>query len=155
MLVNDPPVPDPKDPSQLDSTMFKGKAMTYYGRWTYKFEIASTKGAAAAIIVHQTIPAAYPWTVVEHSWSGEQMDVKHPDGNKGVVAVQSWITYEKAKELFKATGKDFDKLALGARNRDFKPVALGATATFHIQHTVRAVQSHNVVRSKLSPAAIC
>ena len=68
MLVNDPPVRDPKDSTQLDSTVFHGKAMTYYGRWTYKYEIASAKGAAAAIIVHQSGPAGYPWEVVEHSW---------------------------------------------------------------------------------------
>ena len=145
MLINDPPVPDPKDSTQLDSTVFHGKAMTYYGRWTYKFEIASTKGAAAAIIVHQTVPAAYPWSVVEHSWSKENMDVKHPDGNKAHVAVESWITYEKAKELFKASGKDFDALARSARARDFKPVSLGATATFHLKNTVRQLQSHNVI----------
>ncbi len=145
MLINDPPVPDPKDSTQLDSTVFHGKAMTYYGRWTYKFEIASTKGAAAAIIVHQTIPAAYPWGVVEHSWSKENMDVKHPDGNKAHVGIESWITYDKAKELFKASGKDFDALARSARQRDFKPVLLGSTATIHIKNTVRQVQSHNVI----------
>ena len=65
MLIGDPPVPDPKDPSKLDDKMFKGKAMTYYGRWTYKYEIAAQKGAAAAIIIHETEPAAYPWQVVK------------------------------------------------------------------------------------------
>ena len=145
MLINDPPVTDPRDSTQLDSTVFHGKAMTYYGRWTYKFEIASAKGAAAAIIVHQTAPAAYPWDVVEHSWSGENMDVKHPDGNKAHVGIESWITYEKAKELFKASGKDFDALARSARERNFKPVPLGATATIHIKNAVREVHSHNVV----------
>ena len=145
MLINDPPVRDPKDSTRLDSMVFHGKAMTYYGRWTYKFEIASAKGAAAAIVVHQTIPAAYPWEVVEHSWSKENMDVKHPDGNKAHVGIESWITYEKAKELFKASGKDFDALARGARERDFTPVSLGATATFHLKNTVRQFQSHNVV----------
>jgi Zn-dependent M28 family amino/carboxypeptidase len=145
MLVNDPPVPDPKDSTQLDSTVFHGKAMTYYGRWTYKYEIASTKGAAAAIIVHQTGPAGYPWEVVEHSWSRENMDVKHPDGNKAHVAIESWITLDRARELFKAAGKDFDKLQRAARDRDFHPVSLGATATIHIKNTVRAVHSHNVV----------
>src|SRR5213592_3231855 len=67
MLIGDPPVPDPKDPSKLDDKMFKGKAMTYYGRWTYKYEIAAQKGAAAAIIIHETEPAAYPWQVVRSS----------------------------------------------------------------------------------------
>ncbi len=68
MLIGDPPVPDPKDPSKLDDKMFKGKAMTYYGRWTYKYEIAAQKGAAGAIIIHETEPAAYPWQVVRSSW---------------------------------------------------------------------------------------
>src|SRR5438034_7804561 len=71
MLIGDPPVPDPKDPSKLDEKMFKGKAMTYYGRWTYKYEIAAQKGAAAAIIIHETEPAAYPWQVVKSSWGKE------------------------------------------------------------------------------------
>jgi Zn-dependent M28 family amino/carboxypeptidase len=145
MLVNDPPVPDPRDSTQLDSTVFRGNAMTYYGRWTYKYEIASTKGAAAAIVVHQTGPAGYPWGVVAHSWSGENMDVKHPDGNKAQVGIQAWITYDRAKELFKAAGKDFDQLERAARERDFHPVPLGATATFHVRNTVRQVHSHNVV----------
>ncbi|HEX3928938.1 MAG TPA: M28 family metallopeptidase [Gemmatimonadales bacterium] len=145
MLINDPPVPDPKDSTQLDSTMFRGKAMTYYGRWTYKYEIASLKGAAAAIIVHQTIPAAYGWDVVEHSWSGENMDVKQPSGSAAPVGVEAWITYDKAKELFKASGKDFDALERSARDRNFHPVDLGATATFHIKNTVRPVESHNIL----------
>jgi Zn-dependent M28 family amino/carboxypeptidase len=145
MLVNDPPVPDPKDSTQLDSTVFHGKAMTYYGRWTYKYEIASTKGAAAAIIVHQSAPAGYPWDVVQHSWSRENMDVKHPDGNRAHVGIESWITYEKARELFQAAGKDFDELERAARQRDFHPVVLGATATIHLKNTVRPVHSHNVV----------
>jgi Zn-dependent M28 family amino/carboxypeptidase len=145
MLVNDPPVPDPKDSTRLDSAVFHGSAMTYYGRWTYKYEIASAKGAAAAIIVHQTAPAGYPWEVVEHSWSRENMDVKHPDGNKAHVGIEAWITLDRAKELFKAAGKDFDKLERAARERDFHPVPLGATATIHLANTVRAVHSHNVV----------
>src|SRR5260370_32068058 len=68
MLIGDPPVPDPKDASKLDDKMFKGKAMTYYGRWTYKYEIAAQKGAAAAVIIHETEPAAYPYSVVKTSW---------------------------------------------------------------------------------------
>ncbi|MGH7524924.1 MAG: M28 family metallopeptidase [Gemmatimonadales bacterium] len=145
MLINDPPVPDPRDSTQLDTTVFRGKAMTYYGRWTYKYEIATQKGAAAAIIVHQTAPAAYGWDVVDHSNSHENMDVKHADNNKNRVAVQSWITYDKAKELFKASGQDFDALERSARRKDFHPVDLGATATFHLRNTVREVHSHNII----------
>ena len=75
MLVNDPPVPDPNDPSKLDPAVFKGRAMTYYGRWTYKYEIASEKGAAAAILIHETGPAGYPFEVVRGSWSRENFDI--------------------------------------------------------------------------------
>ena len=71
MLVNDPAVPDPKDASRLDDKMFRGKAMTYYGRWTYKYEIAAKKGAAAALIIHETGPAGYPYSVVQDSWGRE------------------------------------------------------------------------------------
>lgn len=145
ILVNDPPVPDPGDTTRLDSTMFRGKAMTYYGRWTYKYEEASRKGAAAAIIVHQTAPAGYPWSVVSDSWGGENMDVKHADGNVGRVAIESWITYDRAKQLFAAAGKDFDALERSARSRDFQPVALAATATIHLKNAVRTVQTRNVI----------
>lgn len=75
MLVNDPPIPDPNNPGQLDSTMFGGKAMTYYGRWTYKYEIAAEKGAAAAIIIHETGPAGYPYEVLSGSNSREGFDI--------------------------------------------------------------------------------
>jgi hypothetical protein len=125
--------------------MFRGKAMTYYGRWTYKYEIASAKGAAAAIIVHQTIPAAYGWDVVDHSNSHENMDVRHPDNNKGRVQVESWITYETAKKLFQAAGQDFDALERSARSKDFHPVDLKATATFHLANKVREVHSANIL----------
>jgi Zn-dependent M28 family amino/carboxypeptidase len=145
MLVNDPPVRDPHDTTQLDSTMFRGKAMTYYGRWTYKYEIASTKGAAAAIIIHQTGPAGYPWNVVEDSWGHEIMDTEHPDGNKSRVAIESWITEAKARELFAAAGANFDKLLIAARSPGFHPVALHATATFHLKNTMRQVHTQNVV----------
>jgi Zn-dependent M28 family amino/carboxypeptidase len=125
--------------------MFRGKAMTYYGRWTYKYEIASAKGAAAAIIVHQTIPAAYGWDVVDHSNSHENMDVRHPDNNKGRVQVESWITYETATKLFQAAGQDFDALERAARTKEFRPVDLKATATFHLANKVREVHSANIL----------
>src|SRR6202022_1549485 len=82
MLINDPPIPDPKDPTKLDEKMFKGKAMTYYGRWTYKYEIAAQRGAAAAVIIHETEPAAYPWQVVKSSWAKENFELDRPDKNK-------------------------------------------------------------------------
>ena len=126
MLVNDPPVADPKDPSKLDPAFFKGRAMTYYGRWTYKYEIASDKGATAAILVHETGPAGYPFEVVKGSWSRENFDIAPPQSGPapGRVAVEGWITLEKAKELFHATGHDFDSLKQAATRRDFRPQPL-------------------------------
>src|SRR5262249_30032956 len=100
MLIGDPPIPDPKNPSKLDDKMFKGKAMTYYGRWTYKYEIAAKKGAAAAIIVHETEPAAYPWQVVRSSWSKENFELDNPNKNMDAVSARSWITLDVAKKLF-------------------------------------------------------
>ena len=75
MLINDPQIPDQNDPSKLDEKMFKGRAMTYYGRWSYKYEIAAQKGAAAAVIIHETEPAAYPYSVVRTSWSKENFEL--------------------------------------------------------------------------------
>jgi Zn-dependent M28 family amino/carboxypeptidase len=145
MLINDPAVPDGRDSSKLDDKMFKGKAMTYYGRWTYKYEIASEKGAAAAIIIHETEPAGYPYEVVSGSWSRENFDIQTPDKNMGRVAVESWITTEKAKELFTAGGQDFDNLKKAAIARDFKPVPLNAKANFTVKNTIREINSNNVI----------
>jgi Zn-dependent M28 family amino/carboxypeptidase len=145
MLINDPAVPDASDPSKLDEKMFKGKAMTYYGRWTYKYEIASKKGAAAAIIIHETGPAGYPYEVVSGSWSRENFDIQTPDKNMNRVAVESWITTDRAKDLFAASGQDFDALKKAAVAKDFKPVALSAKANFDIKNTLREINSNNVV----------
>ena len=145
MLVNDPPVVDPNDPSKLDEHMFKGRAMTYYGRWTYKYEIASEKGAAAAIIVHQTEPAAYPWEVVQNSWSGEKFDTAAINQHMDRVPIESWITLDKARELFSAAGQDFDVLFKSAARADFKPVALKAKANLAVTNALRELTSYNVV----------
>jgi Zn-dependent M28 family amino/carboxypeptidase len=145
MLINDPAVPDPADPSKLDDTMFKGRAMTYYGRWTYKYEIAATLGAAAAIIVHETEPAGYPYEVVASSWGRENFDIRTPDGNMNRAAVESWIRLDRARELFAAAGQDFDALKKAATSRNFKPVPLDATASFALKNTIREIDSTNVV----------
>lgn len=145
MLVNDPAVPDPANPGQLDPAVFKGDAMTYYGRWTYKYEIAAEKGAAAALVVHETGPAGYPWEVVSGSWGAENFDIKPADGNMGRAAVEGWITTDMAKQLFAAAGQDFDKLKAAAVRRDFKPVPLKGTASFSLQNKMREVASRNVV----------
>jgi hypothetical protein len=145
MLINDPAIPDPTDPSKLDPKMFKGSAMTYYGRWTYKYEIAAEKGAAAAIIVHETGPAGYPYEVVSGSWSRENFDIKSNDGSGNRVAVESWITLEKARKLFAIEGKDLDALKKAAIRPDFRPVPLNVKASFTIKNRLREVQSRNVI----------
>jgi Zn-dependent M28 family amino/carboxypeptidase len=145
MLVNDPPVPDPNDPAKLDDKMFKGKAMTYYGRWTYKYEIASEKGAAAALIVHETGPAGYPFEVVGSRHGREDFDIQKPDKNMTRVAVEGWITYDKAAELCKMAGQDLAALKKSAVSKDFHPVALKAKASFDIKNTLREVDSRNVI----------
>jgi Zn-dependent M28 family amino/carboxypeptidase len=145
MLINDPAVPDASDPSKLDEKMFKGKAMTYYGRWTYKYEIASEKGAAAAIIIHETGPAGYPYEVVSGSWSRENFDIQKPDKNMSRVAVESWITTDRAKELITAGGQDFDALKKAAVTRDFKPVTLNVKANITVKNTLREIDSANVL----------
>src|SRR5881398_953498 len=126
MLVGDPPVPDPKDPSKLDDKMFKGKAMTYYGRWTYKYEIAAQKGAAAAVIIHETGPAAYPYSVVKSSWGKENYEIDAPNKNKDAIEVRSWITLDVARKLLADCGQDFDALKKSAITKEFRPVLLSA-----------------------------
>lgn len=145
MLINDPAIPDSSDPNKLDEKMFKGKAMTYYGRWTYKYEMATEKGAAAAIIIHETGPAGYPYEVVSGSWSRENFDIQTPDKNMKRPAVEAWITLDRAKELLTAGGQDFDTLKKAALSKDFKPVTLNAKANFDIKNTLRDINSHNVV----------
>lgn len=145
MLVNDPPVPDPSDPSKLDPTTFGGNAMTYYGRWTYKFEKAAQMGAAGAVIIHQTDRAGYPWEVVRDSWSGTQFDLSTPDKNMGRLAVESWITSDFAGKLFRAAGLDLDKEIAAAARRDFKPVPLGMHARLAIHSSLQTIDSHNVI----------
>jgi Zn-dependent M28 family amino/carboxypeptidase len=146
MLINDPQIPDPHDPSKLDDQMFKGRAMTYYGRWTYKYEIASEKGAAAAIIVHETGPAGYPFEVVSGSWGGENFGIQRPDNNMSRVPVEGWMTYDKVNELCRMAGLDLAKLKMDALKKDFKPVTLpGATASFKVENTLRKIDSHNVL----------
>jgi len=90
--------------------MFKGKAMTYYGRWTYKYEIAAQKGAAAAIIIHETEPAAYPWQVVRSSWGKENFELDNPNKNMDAVSARSWITLEIAKNYSSIAGKILTRL---------------------------------------------
>jgi Zn-dependent M28 family amino/carboxypeptidase len=145
MLVNDPAVPSPADSSMLDESLFKGRAMTYYGRWTYKYEIAAQKGAAAAIIVHETGPAGYPYEVVAAGWGRENFEIQAPDRNMSRAPIEAWVHLDRAKELFAASGNDFDQLKHAATRRDFRPVSLGAKATFTLKNTIREIESQNVV----------
>jgi Zn-dependent M28 family amino/carboxypeptidase len=144
MLVNDPPVPDGANPSELDAKVFGGKAMTYYGRWTYKYEIAMKQGAAGVLIVHETGPAGYPFEVVQAKTT-EQFDLVTPDKNMGRVNIEGWITLAQAKALMQLAGQDFDALKKQAATREFKPVPLGATASMTIRNTLRTIDSQNVV----------
>lgn len=145
MMIGDPPVPDPKDPSKLDQKMFKGKAMSYYGRWTYKYEIAAQKGAAAAVIIHQTESAGYPYAVVKTSWGKENYEIDSPNENVDTVQARSWITLDTAKKLLAACGQDFDALKKSAITKEFRPVALGAKANIDIKQQLRSFKSHNVI----------
>ena len=142
MLINDPPVTDAR--GELDPAVFGGKAMTYYGRWTYKYEIAAKLGAAACLIVHETGPAAYPFGVVVTSWGRENFEIRTPDNNAGHVAFSGWLTLDTTLRLFQAAGKDFAALKRAAATREFRPVRLGATADFSVENTLRPVSSRNV-----------
>ncbi|HXD73280.1 MAG TPA: M28 family metallopeptidase [Vicinamibacterales bacterium] len=145
MLVGDPPVPDPAKPGELDPKMFGGKAMTYYGRWTYKYEIGAMKGAAGVLIVHETAPASYAFNVVQDSFTGEQFNLVTPDKNMGRASVEGWIPYEQAVNVFKLAGQDYDALKKQALSRDFRPVPLGVDASMTIRSTIRTIDSQNVV----------
>jgi Zn-dependent M28 family amino/carboxypeptidase len=145
MLINDPAIPDPGDATKLDPKMFKGSAMTYYGRWTYKYEIAAEKGAAAAVIIHETEPAAYPYSVVMSSWGKENIEIDASDKNRGAVQIRSWITLDVAKKLLADSGQDFDVLKKSAITKEFRPVPIKAKANFALKQTVRPFKSHNVV----------
>lgn len=137
MLINDPPLPDDK--------MFGGKAMTYYGRWTYKYEIAAERGAAGAIIVHETEPAAYPWEVVRNSWGDKGFTIADSNNNMSLCEVEGWITSGKAQELFALAGKDFAQMKQEALKPEFKPVPLGAKTSIKIKNEHSKVESHNVI----------
>jgi len=133
------------DPQLKDQTKFGGKAMTYYGRWTYKLEEAARQGAAGALIIHETEFASYPWEVVRGSWSGEQFDIVRPDKGASTVPIQGWITRNVATAIFKSAGLDFEDMKKKALEHDFKPVPLGLTASVDIKNEMRRVDSKNVI----------
>jgi Zn-dependent M28 family amino/carboxypeptidase len=142
MLVNDPPVPDAS--GQPDAKLFGGKAMTYYGRWTYKYEKAAELGAAAVFVVHETGPAGYPFSVAQ-GFADERFGLITPDKNMGKPAVQGWLSQDAATRLLAEAGQDFQKLKAQAATREFKPVPLGMTASMTFKQTMRQIESRNVV----------
>jgi Zn-dependent M28 family amino/carboxypeptidase len=144
MLVNDPPVPDPDDSSQLDPKTFGGRGMTYYGRWTYKYEIGAEKGAAGVLIIHETGPAGYPFDVIQ-SKTTEQFDLVTPDRNMSRAAVEGWISLEQGRKILEMAGQNFDTLKRDASFREFKPVPLGIRASMTINNTLRTIASRNVI----------
>ncbi len=143
ILVGDPPVPDPKRPGELDPAMFKGTAMTYYGRWTYKFEEAGRRGAAAAVIIHETKPAAYPWFVVVNSWGRERFDLQDDPTPRPRIA--SWMSLERARKLLESNGTSYEALKAAATQRDFRPRTLRQKASYSARQKVRSVKSRNVL----------
>jgi Zn-dependent M28 family amino/carboxypeptidase len=140
ILVNDP---DWQTPG-LTGT-FNGRAMTYYGRWTYKFEEAARQGAAAAFIVHDTAPASYGWNVVDNSWSGSQLYMQSANDGADQTAVNGWLTNAAAHRLFAAAGQDLDALTRAAQQRGFHAVPLGLHASVSFDNQIRRTASHNVI----------
>lgn len=132
------------DPGFSDSTLFKGKNMTYYGRWTYKFEEASRQGAAGVLIIHDTEPAAYPWSVVRSGWSKSKLNLQTADNGMNRTVVEGWISLDKAKQLFKLAGQS-DALFAAARDKDFKPVDLNSTIALKVKNNIKKSVSYNVL----------
>ena len=139
MLINDPGF-------ELKGAEFNGKAMTYYGRWTYKFEEAARQGATGVLIIHETAPASYPWGVVENGWSGEQLNLTFADRNLNRSALEGWITLETAEQLFAELGTSYDEMKSLALTKDFQPVAMeGMKLSSKMVNSIRTSDSHNVV----------
>ena len=149
MLVNDPGF------ATKDQALFKGNAMTYYGRWTYKYEEAARQGAAAAIVIHETEPASYGWDVVSGSWTGEQYDLVRPDNGASRVALEGWITKAQADKMFAQADLNFGKVKSDAAVKGFKPVPLSSlTLNATINQAVKTTTSRNVaggIRGTVNP----
>lgn len=140
ILVNDP------DYAQEDlGGTFNGRAMTYYGRWTYKYEEAARQGAAGALIIHDTFPAAYGWNVVESSWSGPQAYAQTSNGNMDETLMNGWIQLGVAQRIFAAAGQDFEALRTSAAQPGFTAVPLGATGGTSFSNSLRRFESQNVI----------
>ena len=138
MLVNDPGY------ATQDPDLFNGNTMTYYGRWDYKFGEAASRGAAGAIVVHDTLPAAYGWNTVENSWTGPQFDMVLEDRGESLTAVEGWIQKEQAEALFTKAGLDLDEMYEVAKQPGFKAVPMNLAASAHIESATENVLSRNV-----------
>ena len=132
------------DPGFVDSTLFKGKTMTYYGRWTYKFEEAARQGAAGVLIIHDTKPASYGWAVVRSGWSKSKLYLDSEDNNMSRASMEGWITSESAKKLFKLAGVS-DSLLIVAGRKGFKPVSLNLKTSLVINNKIKKSTSNNVM----------
>jgi Zn-dependent M28 family amino/carboxypeptidase len=142
ILINDPG----NEAAQPDPKFFKGKAMTWYGRWVYKYEEAARQGAAAAIIVHETIPAAYGWQVVRNSNAGPKSWLDEKDQNASMVPIQGWISLDTAKDLFKRAGLDYEKQKAAANRQGFKAIEMkGETLTADAYSSVTHMMTRNVI----------
>ena len=138
VLVNDPGF------ATQDPDLFKGNAMTYYGRWTYKYEEGARQGAAAVLIVHETAPAAYGWATVENGWTGTQFNLVTEDNNMGRVAAEGWITLETAESIFEMAGLDYHELKAQAQVPGFEALPMGdLTASLAIENTIERSSSKN------------
>ena len=143
MLINDPGF----DTGRLN--LFNGRAMTYYGRWTYKFEEAAKQGAAAAIIIHEEEAAAYPWSVVENSWTGPQLDLQRKDLGMSRTILESWISIDVANEIFTFTGFNYDLLKEFALDKTFQAFEMkGLSLTSNINSDISYFSSHNLIGYK-------
>jgi len=139
ILVNDPGF------ATGDTERFNGRSMTYYGRWTYKYEEAARQGAAAALVIHEPEPAGYPWEVVEGSWSGPQFGLVSSDANLSRLAIEGWLSHDAARAIFDAAGLDLGAVSQGAATPEFEAVSLGLTAGMEIRNRVERSTSDNVV----------
>ena len=139
VLVNDPPAP------AREPELFGGNAMTYYGRWTYKFEEAERRGAAGMLIIHNTERAGYGWATVVGSWAKEQRMLPRSPSLPAPLGVRGWITEQSAGDLLRQAGLDLARLRQSAESRNFRPVATGITLDLGFRNTVQHLESHNVI----------
>ncbi|HKK74949.1 MAG TPA: M28 family metallopeptidase [Saprospiraceae bacterium] len=139
VMVNDPGF------ESQDSTFFKGETMTYYGRWTYKYEEAARQGALGVLIIHETNAAGYPWFVVSSSWSGGRLDLQTPNGNMDKCAVQGWVSLGAAAKIFQTSGMTQGRFFEKAKSANFEPIPLGVTASTSLTNTFKKDVSQNVV----------